>query len=284
MGDSLTELRAEQITRTRSLASFWKVAREAGLTFYALLFYFFLYAPILILIIFSFNDSRYVTEWAGFSLRWYARLFQDRAMGMALRNSLIVSISSTLISTIIGTMIAVALERYRFRGKLSLDAMLFLPIIIPDIAMAIMLLAFFALVGFRLGLVTIIISHVAFNISFVAVVVRARMADLDPTLEEAANDLYANEWQAFWRVTFPLLVPGILGGALTAFTLSLDDYVITFFTSGPASTTLPLRIYAMVKVGVTPEVNAISSMLLLASLTLVVISLLLQRKGGGTFS
>jgi spermidine/putrescine transport system permease protein len=158
--------------------------------------------------------------------------------------------------------------------------MLFLPIIIPEIAMGIMLLAFFALLKVQLGLGTIIIGHVAFNISFVAVVVRARMADIDPTFEEAANDLYADEWRAFWRVTFPLLIPGILGGALTAFTLSLDDYVITFFTTGPGSTTLPLRVYSMVKVGVTPEVNALSSMLLLASLALVVLSLLSQRKGG----
>jgi spermidine/putrescine transport system permease protein len=157
--------------------------------------------------------------------------------------------------------------------------MLFLPIIIPDIAMAIMLVAFFGLIHMPLGFVTIIISHVAFNISFVAIVVRSRMATIDPTLEEAANDLYANEWQAFWRITFPLLLPGILGGALLAFTLSLDDYVITFFTSGPGSTTLPLRIYGMVKTGITPEVNAISTLMMVASLALVILSLWIQGKG-----
>nr|MBN1229400.1 ABC transporter permease subunit [Anaerolineae bacterium] len=250
-----------------------------SLSVYALLFYLFLYGPIIILIVYSFNDSRFPTQWAGFSLRWYERLFNNRAMGAALRNSLIVTTSSTLISTVIGTMISVAMERYRFKGKTPLDAMLFLPIIIPDIAMAIMLVAFFGLAHMRLGFVTIIISHVAFNISFVAIVVRARLAAIDPRLEEAAADLYANEWQAFWRITFPLLLPGILGGALLAFTLSLDDYVITFFTSGPGSTTLPLRIYGMVKTGITPEVNAISSLMLLASLGLVVLSLWLQGKG-----
>jgi len=247
---------------------------------YALLFYFFLYAPIILVVIFSFNTSRFPTHWTGFTLDWYETLFSDFAIGRALRNTLIVSITSTIISTIIGTMVSVGLERYRFRAKSSLDAMLFLPIIIPDIAMAIMLLAFFVLINMELGLSTIIISHVAFNIAFVAVIVRARMASIDPALEEAANDLYANEWKAFWKVTFPLLLPGILGGALFAFTLSLDDYVITFFTSGPGSTTLPVRIYSMVKRGITPEINAVSSLMLLASLFLVPLSLYLQRKGG----
>jgi spermidine/putrescine transport system permease protein len=249
------------------------------LTVYSLLFYLFIYGPILILIVYSFNASRFPTRWAGFSLEWYEKLFHNRAMGLALRNSLIVSFGSTAISTVIGTMVSVGIERYRFRGKTPLDAMLFLPIIIPDIAMAIMLVAFFGLLNMPLGFTTIIISHVAFNISFVAIVVRARMATIDPTLEEAANDLYANEWQAFWRITFPLLLPGILGGALLAFTLSLDDYVITFFTSGPGSTTLPLRIYGMVKTGITPEVNAISTLMLVASLALVVLSLWVQGKG-----
>lgn len=246
---------------------------------YAGLFYFFLYAPIILLVILSFNVSRFPTHWTGFTFDWYDRLFHNYAIGLALRNSLIVSITSTIIATVIGTMVSVAMERYRFRAKPPIDALLFLPIIIPDIAMAIMLLAFFALIRFELGLTTIIISHVAFNISFVAVIVRARMASIDPTLEEAANDLYANEWQAFWRVTFPLLIPGILGGALFAFTLSLDDYVITFFTSGPGSTTLPVRIYSMVKRGITPETNAVSSLMLLASMILVPLSLWLQRRG-----
>ena len=249
------------------------------LSAYSLLFYLFIYGPILILIVYSFNGSRFPTRWAGFSLEWYHKLFQNRAMGQALRNSLIVSSSSTAISTVIGTMVSVGIERFQFRGKGPLDAMLFLPIIIPDIAMAIMLVAFFGLIHMSLGFVTIIISHVAFNISFVAIVVRSRMTTIDPTLEEAANDLYANEWQAFWRITFPLLLPGILGGALLAFTLSLDDYVITFFTSGPGSTTLPLRIYGMVKTGITPEVNAISTLMMAASLMLVILSLWIQGKG-----
>lgn len=255
---------------------------QALFSSYAILFYIFLYAPIVLVIVFSFNTSRFPTHWTGFTLDWYDKLFNNYAIGQALKNTLIVSITSTVISTIIGTMVSVGLERYRFRAKSSMDAMLFLPIIIPDIAMAIMLLAFFVLVGMQLGLSTIIIAHVAFNISFVAVIVRARMASIDPELEEAANDLYANEWQAFWRVTFPLLLPGILGGALFAFTLSIDDYVITFFTSGPGSTTLPVRIYSMVKRGITPEINAVSTLMLIASMLLVPLSLWLQRKGEET--
>lgn len=242
------------------------------------LFYLFLYAPIIVLIIFSFNESRFPTYWTGFTFHWYEVLFDDHLIGAALKNTLIVSITSTIISTIIGTMVSIAIERYRFRTKSTVDGLLFMPIIIPDIAMAIMLLVFFNLINMDLGLPTIIISHIAFNISFVAIIVRARMASLDSTLEEAASDLYANEWNAFWRVTFPLLIPGILGGALFAFTLSLDDYVITNFTSGPGSTTLPIRIIGMTRRNITPEINALSTMMILGAILLVPLSLWLQRR------
>jgi spermidine/putrescine transport system permease protein len=254
---------------------------ERLLTTHGVLGYLFLYLPIVILVVFSFNSSRYAGAWRGFTLDWYKTLFTNQAIVAALKNSMIVAGGSTIISTIFGTMVALAMERYRFAGKLAFDALLYLPIIIPDIAMAVMLLLFFVLVNARLGLVTIIISHIAFNISFVAVVVRARLAYFDITLEEAAQDLYANEWQTFRRVTLPLIMPGILGGALLAFTLSIDDFVITFFTSGPGSTTLPLRIYSMVKLGITPEINALSSMMLLVSMVLVFLSLMLQKGGGG---
>jgi len=244
--------------------------------------YLFLYVPILILIVFSFNASRFVTTWSGFSLRWYGELFQNEAMMLAMRNSLIVAVVSTLISTVFGTMVALAMERHRFFGKFAFDALLYLPIIIPDIAMAVMLLLFFVMSKITLSLTTIIISHIAFNISFVAVVVRARLVGFDRSLEDAAQDLGANEIQTFRHVTLPLLMPAILGGALLAFTLSLDDFVITFFTAGVGSTTLPLRIYSMVKLGITPEINAVSTLMLAASMTLLVLSVILQRKGGGS--
>lgn len=252
------------------------------LTAHGIVGYLFLYLPIIILVVFSFNASRYAGgAWRGFTLDWYKNLLANQAIGSALRNSLIVAGCSTLVSTVFGTMVSLAMERFRFWGKVAFDGVLYLPVIIPDIAMAVMLLLFFVLAHSRLGLVTIIISHIAFNISFVAVVVRARLAYFDMTLEEAAQDLYANEWQTFRRVTLPLIMPGILGGALMAFTLSIDDFVITFFTAGPGSTTLPLRIYSMVKMGVTPEINALSSIMLLFSMGMVFLSLLLQKGGGG---
>ncbi len=250
---------------------------------HGLLSYAFLYAPIVILIIFSFNASKFASAaWKGFTFKWYLELLNDAALGAALRNSLYIGIASTLVSTIFGTMVALAMERYNFWGKLAFDALLYLPIIIPDIAMAVMLLLFFVLTKMPLGRYTVIISHIAFNISFVAVVVRARLAQFDISLEEAAQDLYADEWQTFRRVTLPLLMPGILAGALLAFTLSLDDFVITFFTAGPGATTLPLRIYSMVKLGVTPEINALSAVMLVTSFCLVLLSFFLQRGGGGT--
>jgi spermidine/putrescine transport system permease protein len=252
------------------------------LTLHGIISYIFLYAPIVLLIIFSFNNSRFVSaSWKGFTFQWYLELFSNEAIGASLKNSLIISLTSTFISVIFGTMVSLAMERYTFRGKLAFDSLLYLPVIIPDIAMAVMLLLFFVLVKMPLGRYTVIISHIAFNISFVAIVVRARLAQFDTSLEEAAQDLYANNWQTFRLVTLPLLMPGILGGALLAFTLSLDDFVITFFTSGPGATTLPLRIYSMVKLGVTPEINALSSVMLLASLSLVLLSFFMQRGGDG---
>jgi spermidine/putrescine transport system permease protein len=273
------ERRRERVARRGTRMGRWLQAAIAGSGIFG---FVFLYVPIIILIVFSFNASRFVTAWSGFSFRWYGELFQDEAMMLALRNSLIVAVVSTVLSTVFGTMVSLVMERHRFFGKVAFDALLYLPIIIPDIAMAVMLLLFFVMSRITLSLTTIIISHVAFNISFVAVVVRARLVGFDRSLEEAAQDLGANEIQTFRYVTLPLLMPAILGGALLAFTLSLDDFVITFFTAGVGSTTLPLRIYSMVKLGITPEINAISSLMLLASMTLLMLSLILQRKGGGS--
>jgi spermidine/putrescine transport system permease protein len=248
------------------------------LSWYAVAIFAFLYLPIFILIIYSFNANKVVGVWEGFSVRWYQELFHDRAIASAFRNSMWVAIWSTLVSTILGTLAALVLERFRFRGRTVFDGTLYLPIIIPDIVMALSTLLFFVMVGVALSRYTIVIAHIAFNISFVAVIVRARLANMDDNLEEAAADLGANEWAAFRRVTLPLLMPGIIAGALLAFTLSLDDFVITFFVSGPGSTTLPVRVYSMIKFGVTPEVNAISTLMLVGSTLLVIISLALQRR------
>ena len=265
-------IKAEENTAFRNLLKRWSFNGFAGL------FYLFLFAPIILLVIYSFNVSRFPTYWTGFTLDWYRVLFDDHLVGMALKNTLIVAVSSTIISTIIGTMIAIGVERYRFRTKQVVNGLLIMPIIIPDISMAIMLLVFFNLINLDLGLSTIIIAHVAFNISFVAIIVRARMASMGRTIEEAASDLYANEWKTFWRVTLPMLTPGILGGALFAFTLSLDDYVVTNFTSGPGSTTLPVRIIGMTRRNITPEINALSTIMLFSAMILVLLSLWLQRR------
>ncbi|GAB4161686.1 MAG: hypothetical protein Fur0021_35100 [Candidatus Promineifilaceae bacterium] len=261
---------------------FWRPLLPAfsqrTLSWYAIAIFLFLYLPIFVLVIYSFNANRVVGVWEGFSLRWYRELFQDAAIASALRVSLWVGFWSTLISVVLGTLAALVLERYDFAGKLPFDAALYLPIIIPDIVMALSALLFFVIVAVPLSRYTVLIAHVAFNISFVTVVVRARLHGMDRRLEEAAADLGADEWTTFRRITLPLLMPGIISAALLAFTMSLDDFVITFFVSGPGSTTLPVRVYSMIKFGVTPEVNAISTLMLAGSTLLVVISLILQRR------
>lgn len=254
----------------------------------AIVAYLFLYVPILVLILFSFNESKFGARWTGWTLDWYRITLRDGRIADAFRTTVIIAVTSTIIATIIGTMLALALERYRFRGREALDAAFYLPIVIPDIVMAVSLLAFFALlfrwintlpgVSVRTGIGTVIIAHVAFNISFVAVTVRASLRNFDWRLEEAAQDLGARPWQTFRRVTLPLIMPGIVGGALIAFTLSLDDFVVTFFTAGPGVNTLPLEVYSRVRRSVTPEINAVSTLMLLASIALVAASLWLQRR------
>lgn len=269
-----------------------RVGKILGLN--AILVFIFLYAPIVILIVFSFNDNNNVGIWTEPSLRWYGEMFSDRAVMNALKNSLIVALVATVVSTVIGTMLAISLERYRYRGRGALDGLAYLPIIIPDVTMAVMLLIFFfqafdilALitgVSLTTGLHTIILAHIAFNISFVAVVVRARLAQFDKSLEEAAADLYASRWQTFWKVTFPLILPGVAGGALLALTLSLDDVVVTQFVSGAGATTLPVYVFGLVRRGVTPLINAVSVVMLAASMVLIGISLGLQRGRSSRFS
>jgi len=250
----------------------------------------FTYLPILILILFSFNNTRSVAVFGGFSTQWYIKLSQNTELLDAAKNSLLVALIATIVATAIGTLTAIAMDRYKFKLRTAFDANLYLPIVIPEIVMGISLLLFFnqALFPFlqnvfgiraSTGLHTITISHIAFNIPFVYVIVRARLADFDRTLEEAASDLGADEWQTFNRVTLPLLMPGIIGGALMAFTLSLDDYLITVFTKGIREQTMPLYIYSLVRKGVTPEINALSTALLIGSIGLVGLSLTAQNGG-----
>jgi spermidine/putrescine transport system permease protein len=274
----------------------------------AFLVYFFLYAPILVLILYAFNASRTNVTFDGVITRfgplemngslvvqspcgpfhWFCELGKNRDVVNAARNTLTIAVASTLVSTVIGTMAALALQRYHFRLKTFSETSLYIPIVIPEIVMGIGILTLFSqlfglinsvlgLVGnerLTLGVGTVILAHIAFSVPFVTLVVRARLHGFDQSFEEAAMDLGANEWVTFWRVTFPMILPGVLSGGLLAFTLSLDDFVITFFTTGPGATTLPIYVYGLLRRIITPQVNALSTVWVLVIFVAV---LLLQR-------
>ena len=243
------------------------------------LVFLFLYVPILAVVAFSFNSGEQTAVWQGFTFKWYAALFEDADLWRACRNSLMVAGAATLIATVIGTATALAIERYRFRFRAALVRCLYLPIIIPDIVLAIALLSFYVQTRIPLGLTSLIIAHSVFNIAYVTIVVRARLQGYDNSVEDAALDLGATEWQTFWRITLPLIAPGIIGGALLAFTLSIDDFVITFFTAGVGWTTLSVHIYSLLKFGITPKINAISTMLLVNSIVFILLFLRFREKG-----
>jgi len=231
--------------------------------------YLFLYLPLIVVVVFSFNDSKLNAEWVGFTTAWYAKLFRNDEMLVAARNSLLIALVASVVATVLGTMAGFALHRYRMR---VLPVLVVAPIAIPEILMGVALLMFFVMLNLTLGLVSITLSHIAFCIGYVALVVRARLAGMDESLVEAARDCGATPSEAFRYVTLPLILPGVIAGSLMAFTLSIDDFVITFFTAGAQASTLPLQIYSMVKIAVTPEVNAISTLLLLLTLLLITVA------------
>lgn len=236
--------------------------KAKGLRVFVGFVYAFLFAPIVVLVLFSFNDSKRNAVWRGFTLKWYDALFHDSAVLQALQNSFKVAVAATVISTIFGTLAAYALARYRFRGSGVYNGAIYIPLVIPEIVFGVALLTFLRAVGVNLSIITVVIAHIAFTVSYIVVVVRARMFGFDRNLEEAAMDLGANELQTFTYVTLPFMLPGVLAGSLLAFVLSFDDFVITFFNAGVGATTLPLKVYSMVKFGVTPEINAISVFML----------------------
>jgi spermidine/putrescine transport system permease protein len=256
----------------RALPGFW-------LWYGTMLVYAFLYLPLAVVVIFSFNDSRLNAEWVGFTLEWYERLAGNAAMLQAAANSLLIALTASAIATVLGTMAGIAIHRYRPR---LLPALVITPVAMPEILLGVSLLVFFlnsakpllaALgIAFDLGLVTVVIAHITFCIGFVAIIVRARLAGTDESIFEAARDLGATPWQTFRLVTLPLILPGVIAGALMSFTLSIDDFVITFFTSGVGTKTLPLEIYTMIKVAVTPEVNAISTLLMVLTLGMILVA------------
>lgn len=238
----------------------------------------FFYLPVVVLVANSFNASRFGGGWEGFTLDWYRRLATQREIWTALRNTLVIAAFATAVSTVVGTSAALALHRYQGRLQKVHYLLVYTPLVIPEILMGIGLLLFFVTIGLDLGLLTVTLSHVTFCISYVAFVVLGRLQDFDWGLVEAAQDLGATPWTAFRKVVLPNLAPGIAAGALLAFTLSIDDFVITFFTSGPGSTTLPVRIYSMIKHGSPALINALSTLLLVLTFTTVWLSQRLTRE------
>ncbi len=241
-----------------------------------------LYAPIFTLIIFSFNDSRRNIVWRGFTFKYYEKAWNNDGLFEAFTNSLTIAVLTTIIATVLGAMVALLLWRYRFPGKPAYEGFMALPIVIPEICMGVAMLAFFSRIGWPSGmpwplnLSAITIAHIAFTFPFVAIVVRARMAGFNRELEEASKDLGASEWQTFMNVIVPFMRPGLIAGALLAFTLSLDDFVITFFTAGPETVTFPVKVYSMVRFSVTPEVNAASTALIVITVLATIVAMRFQ--------
>lgn len=235
----------------------------------AIAVYSFLYVPLAIVVVYSFNDSQLNAEWVGFTLDWYRKLFADDEMLTAAGNSLIIALVTSVASTVLGTMAGFALHRYKMK---ALQILVLTPIAIPEILVGVSLLIFFVMLNLTLGMLSVTLAHIAFSLGFVAIVVRSRLTGMDESLTEAARDCGATPWQAFHRVTLPLIMPGVIAGALMAFTLSIDDFVITFFTAGANTSTLPLQIYSMIKIAVTPEVNAVSTLLMALTLCLIVVA------------
>ncbi|MGI8725467.1 MAG: ABC transporter permease [Methyloceanibacter sp.] len=248
--------------------------------------FIFLYAPLVALVAFSFNDSKRNIVWQGFTLDYYRKLFRNEDLLIAFANSLTIAFFATIISLFIGALAGVLLWRYRFFGKTAVEGAFTLPIVVPEICMGVSMLLFFTRVlpwpndlFWPLNLGSIIIAHVSFCFPFVALVVRARLASFNKEQEEAARDLGANDWQAFRDVLLPHIRPALIAGGLLAFTLSLDDFVITFFTSGPDTVTFPVKVYSMLRFSVTPEVNAASTMLILVTIVLMALMMLMQGRG-----
>ncbi len=250
----------------------------AVLTWGALLFF---YLPILLLVINSFNASRTGGAWSGFTFQWYEKLLRAREVWYALRNTLLVAVAATFFSTILGTTAAIALHRYKGRFQHSHYLLVYTPLVVPEILVGISLLLFFVAIKVQLGITTVIIAHITFCISYVAMAVLSRLQDFDMTILEAARDLGANSWQTTWKILIPVIFPGILSGALLAFTLSVDDFVISFFVAGPGSTTLPIQIYSMIRRGSMPLINALSTLLLAVTFLGILIGQTYSRKKKG---
>lgn len=240
--------------------------------------YLFMYTPLLILMVFSFSSTEYGVVWEGFTLKWYMEVFENENIQNALKVSLIVAIPTVLISTAIGTITAFSLYRYKFMGRALYQGTLYIPLVMPDLVIGISLLLFYTSIKLDLGILTILLAHISFSIPLTTLVIIARMQRIDRTLEDAAMDLGADEWTTMWKVTLPLLMPGILAAALLTFPWSFNDFVITFFVSGVGSSTLPLRVYSMIRLGVSPMVNALGTLIVVVPLIIVIVGTYFDRR------
>ena len=282
-GSALDALEENEKPRTRQSSGGARPRRRIGdvlLHSYTWVVIVWLSLPILVMIVFSFNNprGRFNTTWVGFTTKyWSSKLFAFQDLTNALEVSLLLAVLSTIITTILGTMIGIALGKYRFRGQGSFNLLLFAAISAPEIVLGASLLSLFTTLNTGLGFVTILIAHVMFSLSFVAVVVRARVLTLDPSIEDAARDLGASSWTTFWRVTFPMIFPGILSGALLAFVLSIDDYVVTSFTSGNV-VTFPLWIYGVSKLGLPPQADVMGTIIFLAGILIAVTNVVVSKR------
>ena len=260
-------------------ARFKPVTRFPGFVGWTLIFFVFLYAPMVVLVVYSFNDSKFAMVWTGFSWRWYLKVLENGDIRAAMVNSLIVASVAAPVATAIATVAALAIVRGgRFGGRAFSIGLISLPLMVPEIVTAVATLIFFALLKIRLDLGNVIIAHTVFCIPFAFMPIRAALESMDPTLETAARDLYASGAEAFRTVTLPLWTPGILSGLMLAFVISVDDFIITLMVAGAGSTTLPVYIYSMIRQGVTPEVNAVSTLMLIVSVLLVTGYWILSRR------
>jgi spermidine/putrescine transport system permease protein len=245
---------------------------------YLVFVFIFLYVPIFIIIVYSFNKSKTNSAWTGFTLQWYEKLIQDDNTLTALKNSLTVAVSSSIISALVGTLGAVGMYKHDFKGKGFINMLLYVPIVIPEIIMGVSFLALFSAINMQLGTLTLILAHTTFCIPFVLINVNARLAGFDHNIEEAAQDLGASKFKVFTTVTLPLIFPGVLAGTMLAFALSMDDVIINFFVSGPESTTLPIRIFSMIRFGLSPEINALCTLMLVITIVTFIISQIFSVK------
>lgn len=256
-----------------------KNSRFSG--FYLGLIFFLMYVPVAVVVVFSFNESRLPVSFTGFSLKWYTELFRDTALMEALKNSLVLAVSSCLVSAVIGTLGAVGLSRIHWKTKGVMEYISILPLMIPEIILGMVLMAFFYMLNLKFGMLTLLIAHTIFCVPYILMEVKARLAGMDPALEEAARDLGASSFRAFLDITLPLVMPAVISGSLLAFAMSMDDVVISIFVTGPRVSTLPIKVYTQMKTGVTPEINALCTIMLAVIILVLLLYVIAGKRGKG---